>query len=119
MNNSIFTCMQCDKEMQVNQFGGVVVAIHKSWNDAAIFILCRNCYKKQNRLTANVLLERLKLIQNTKLQQRCAVTTLNIIALNNGSLIQALEYGHDCPNLLAFIARSDVIIFPPWQGEIR
>lgn len=113
MDNPTFACMGCDSRMKFQEFGGAVIGTHKTWNDQAIFILCRQCYQNQNRPSANALFERLKLLQKSKMRHRCAFTTSNIIALNGGSLECALKYGHENTRLLRVLARTDSFILLP------
>lgn len=113
MSGSTFTCMFCDIQMKEEEFGGAVAVPLKNLNDALIFVLCKACYHKSKRPSADKLCTRMPEILKSDLRHTCAFTTLNIIALNCDSLERALECGHEQIEMLQVMAQTDsFILFP-------
>lgn len=116
MSGSTYTCAACDSPMtfeNFKKFGGAVCVPLRTRNDELVFCLCESCYKKSNRPSADELWARLKQLQNTDLQHSCAFTTLNIVAINGGSLERALECGHEHLTMLRVMARADSFTLLP------
>lgn len=116
MSDSTYTCAACDSEMtfeNFQKFGGVICVPLKARNDVLVFCLCEKCYHKSKRPSADELVVRMPELIASNLRDKCAFTTRNIIALNGGSLECALMNGHDCPELLKAMARTESIILLP------
>jgi hypothetical protein len=101
-------CPNCLSDFNVSRHGGVYGLHPTGFDDVFFVVLCQRCHVITETITGDPRRERLKARVKKFFESptddcfcgRVAVTTLKILELHSGDLLQALEFGWPLPKAM-------------------